>query len=301
MYPYVSYQSRSQVLIPLPMTSSHLHSPSMRSIAPQVMTTDDFCYQPPATAIAAQRILVKPNLGYPTPPPVTVSMKVLGAVLQGLRRVNPTAEILIVEGVCSAVSLAEIARRHGLDALLDDRMQLLDADRLPLREYPNRSPQPVRFTSMVAPALLTEVDCRISVGAFKRTILKEQPLISASLKNLYGLFPRARYKARSPNSRGQLHRPSVPLILQDVYFTIGHLFDGAVVDADRKFVSRDWKPDRGEAIDLGQVIWGDDLLQVDRTACQVGGEAVPDYIEAIERQKDREVDLFKGSTAHSGS
>jgi hypothetical protein len=46
-------------------------------------------------------------------PPVTVSMKVLGDVLQGLRQVNPQAEIL-VEGVCSAVSLADIARCNGL-------------------------------------------------------------------------------------------------------------------------------------------------------------------------------------------
>jgi Domain of unknown function (DUF362) len=244
--------------------------------------TAQFHYVPPAAAHRAARILVKPNLGYPVGPPVTVSMGVLGAVLQGLRRVSPSAEILIVEGVCSATPLTEIASRNGLYGLLDEGMQLLDADRLPLQEYPNRSPQPVRFQSMLAPALLSEVDCCISIGAFKRTILKEEPLISASLKNLYGLFPRAKYKARSANSRGQLHRPSVPLVLQDVYFCIGHLFQGGVVDGDLKFVSKDWKPDKGEAIALGKVFWGDDLLSVDRKACEVGGEPIPTYIEAIE-------------------
>lgn len=252
----------------------------------QTTSTVAFQYQPPARAVGAQRILVKPNLGYPVAPPVTVSMGVLGQVLRGLRQASPTAEILIVEGVCSPVSLNEIASRHGLYALLDAGMQILDADQLPFREYVNRSAAPVRFASMVAPALLTEVDCRISVSAFKRTTLKGEALISASLKNLYGLFPRSRYKARSPNSRGQLHRPSVPLILQDVYFTIGHLFDGAVVDADRKFVSADWKPDRGKMVEVGQVIWGEDLLAVDRAACEVGGEAVPDYVEAIEQLRD---------------
>jgi Domain of unknown function (DUF362) len=239
-------------------------------------------YKPPESALTAKRILVKPNLGYPVGPPVTVSMKVLGDVLQGLRTVNPQAEILIVEGVCSAVSLADIASRNGLYAHMDEGMQLLDADQLPLMEYPNYSPQPVRFKSMLAPALLREVDCCISIGAFKRTLLKDQPLISASLKNLYGLFPRSKYKARSANSRGQLHRPSVPLVLQDVYFTIGHLFDGAVVDGDRKFVSDSWKPDRGQSIPLGQIIWGNDLLAVDRKACEVGSEAIPSYLEAIE-------------------
>jgi uncharacterized protein (DUF362 family) len=240
----------------------------------QTASTGAFVYTPPAAAESAQRILIKPNLGYPVGPPATVSMGVLAAVLRGVRQANPTAEILIVEGVCSPVSLSDIASRNGLYPLLDQGMQLLDADTLPLKEYPNQASQPVRFSSMWAPALLEEVDCRISVGAFKRTLLKDLPLISASLKNLYGLFPRSHYKARSPKSRGQLHRPSVPLVLQDVYFTM--------VDGDRKFVSRDWQPDRGEAIALGKVFWGEDLLQVDRVACEVGGEPIPDYLDAIE-------------------
>jgi uncharacterized protein (DUF362 family) len=249
----------------------------------QIAATEDFIYQPPASAIAANRILVKPNLGYPVPPPVTVSMKVLGAVLNGLRLASPSAEILIIEGVCSPVSLSDIASRNGLNGLLDDGMRLLDADTLPMAEYANRSPQPVRFKTMFAPKLLQEVDCRISVGALKRTHLKGEPLISASLKNLYGLFPRSQYKARSPNSRGQLHRPSVPLILQDVYFCIGHLFDGAVVDGDRKYFSPDWKPDKGKAIALGKVFWGEDLISVDREACLVGDEPMPSYLDAIAR------------------
>jgi uncharacterized protein (DUF362 family) len=199
-----------------------------------------------------------------------------------LRKASPNAEILVVEGVCSSVSLADIASRLGVYSLLDSGMQLLDADELPLKEYPNLSPSPVRFQSMFAPKILEEVDCRISLGAFKRTILKT-PLISASLKNLYGLFPRARYKARSDKSRGQLHRPSVPQVLQDVYFTIGHLFDGGVVDGNLKFVSKDWKPDKGQAVELGKIFYGDDILAVDRTACEVGGEAVPEYLDVLAR------------------
>ncbi|BAZ40964.1 hypothetical protein NIES4101_69260 [Calothrix sp. NIES-4101] len=255
-----------------------LHSPV------QVVNTSDFIYQPPASAINAKRILVKPNLGYPVAPPVTVSMKVLGEVLRGLRKASPNAEILVVEGVCSHVSLAEIATRLGVHTLLDEGMQLLDADELPLQEYPNLSPAPVRFKSMVAPAVLTEVDCRITVGALKRTFLNAA-LISASLKNLYGLFPRARYKARSAKSRGQLHRPSVPQVLQDVYFCIGHLFDGAVVDGNLKFISDDWQPDKGKAVELGKVFYGDDILAVDRMACEVASEGIPDYLDAIAQLK----------------
>ncbi|MGF1489363.1 MAG: DUF362 domain-containing protein [Prochloraceae cyanobacterium] len=260
----------------------------MKAIKTQVerSKTADFIYQPPRAAQNARKILVKPNLGYPVKPPVTVSMGVLKAVLNGLRKASPDAEIYIVEGVCSPVSLPEIASRNGLYHILDRGMELLDADTLPLKEYPNLSPNPVRFESMVAPAILSEVDCKISVGALKRTNLKGSPLISASLKNLYGLFPRDRYKARSANSRGQLHRPSVPLILQDIYFCIGHLFDGGVVDGDRKFVSSDWRPDRGKSIDLGQVFWGEDLLAVDREACLVAKEPIPSYLDAIEKLRN---------------
>ncbi|CAD5973348.1 hypothetical protein PCC9214_03973 [Planktothrix tepida] len=249
----------------------------------QVIGSSNFIYEPPQSALTAKRILVKPNLGYPVPPPVTVSLKVLATVLTTLRQKNPQAEIFIVEGVCSPVSLSEIIRRLGIDQILGEGIEVFDADTLPLTEYPNFSPQPVRFKSMFAPRLLMEVDCRISVAAFKRTTLKGEPLISASLKNLYGLFPRKHYHARSLSSRGQLHRPSVPLILQDVYFCIGHLFDGAVVDGDRQFISLDWKPDRGKSISLEKVFWGEDLIGVDREACRVAGEMIPSYLERIDQ------------------
>jgi hypothetical protein len=247
-------------------------------------TVQKFIYSPPAKAFAAQRILLKPNLGYPKVAPVTVSRGVLQAVLAGLRTASPQAEILIVEGVCSAVSLADIVGRLGVYQLLDEGMKIIDADELPLIEYPNTSKQPVRFHQMWAPAILQEVDCRISLGTLKRTNLKGETLISASLKNLYGLFPRAKYQARSSNSRGQLHRPSVPAILEDVYFSIGHLFDGAVVDADLRLISRDWQPDKGDTVQSGQVFWGDSLLEVDRFACENVGETVPSYITAISAQ-----------------
>lgn len=258
------------------------------TVLAQVVTapSDRFVYTPPAAAQKARRILVKPNLGYPVGPPATVSMAVLGEVVRGLRSHSPTAEILIVEGICSKVTFDQVMAKVGVHRLLTEGVRLLNADELDLWEYPNRSPSPVRFKTMWAPKLLQEVDCCLSVSAFKRTQLKGVPLISASLKNLYGLFPREKYKARSPNSRGQLHRPSVPLVLQDVYYTLGHLFAGGVVDCTEKFVSRDWQPDRGSGIPVGQVIYGDSLLVVDRTACRVAQEETPDYITALEEMSN---------------
>lgn len=253
--------------------------------------SQSFVYTPPDAAFGAARILVKPNLGYPVAPPATVSMPVLASVLRGLRRASPVGRILIVEGVCSDASVAEVFEKHGLYAVLDGEMRAADAEELIMKEYPNLSPEPVKYQTMTAPEYLEEFDCVISVGAFKRTTLNDKHLISASLKNLYGLFPREVYKGRSPNARGQLHQPSVPDVLKDIYFTIGHHIDGAVVDLTEKYISPDWKPDRvrNVAYPVGKVVWGDDLLAVDEMACKLAGEDVASYIEPIRQLRNQRV------------
>jgi len=221
----------------------------------------DFVYQPPLAAFSARRILVKPNLGYPFGPPVTVSMTVLEAVIAGLRRASPSAEILVVEGVCHRLSAEEIAARLGLKR---EGITFLDADALPLSGYAN--PGPGRFREFQAPALLREVDCRISVGACKWTILNGRPLFSGCVKNLYGLLPRAVYRSRSPHSRGQLHRPDVWSVIEEVHATFGPLFEGGVVDAGQVLSSPDWRPDRGQKVAVGRVLWGESLREVDEAA-----------------------------------
>jgi hypothetical protein len=41
-----------------------------------------FCLSTSPGTITAKRILIKPNLGYPVPPPVTVNLPVLSQVLR---------------------------------------------------------------------------------------------------------------------------------------------------------------------------------------------------------------------------
>jgi uncharacterized protein (DUF362 family) len=240
-----------------------------------------FVYVPPPAAFDATRILVKPDLGYLAAAPVTVSIPILDKVLRGLRRANPHARIVVIEGSTSDASMEEIYRQHGIFDLLDDNMRIGDAEDLIMAEYPNLLENPVRFETMTAPAYVREYDCCISVAAFKRTIAHDEPLISASLKNLYSLFPRAQYRGSSPYARGELHRPSVPEVLRDIYFTVGHYFDGAVVDLTEKYVSDDGRPDQGQTVPVGQVVWGNDLLAVDEVACRIAGEPTASYIEPI--------------------
>jgi hypothetical protein len=55
------------------------------------------------------------------------------------------------------------------------------------------------------------------------------------------------------------------------------------IDANQRLVSPDWQPDRGQTIQSGQVFWGDCLLEVDRQACQIVGEAISNYLETIQK------------------
>jgi len=228
-----------------------------------VSDSNNFVYSPPESARSAQRILLKPNLGYPFGPPVTVSMAVLEGVIAGIRAVNATAEILVVEGVCHRLPAGEIAAKLGL---CREGLTFLDADQLPLATYANPRPTPARYPEFQAPALLREVDCRISIGACKWTLLNRRPLFSGCVKNLYGLLPRAVYRGRSPHSRGQLHRPDVWQVIEDVHATFGPLFEGGIVDATQVLSSPDWRPDRGRKIPFGKVFWGPSLTAVDAEA-----------------------------------
>ncbi|MEO0532575.1 MAG: hypothetical protein AAF215_01745 [Cyanobacteria bacterium P01_A01_bin.123] len=38
----------------------------------------------------------------------------------------------------------------------------------------------------------------------------------------------------------------------------------------------------GQSVELGKIIWGENLNAVDKTACQVAEEAIPTYITALE-------------------
>lgn len=257
--------------------------------AVKVASSEHFTYIPPDSAFGAGRILVKPNLGYAAPPPATVSLPVLVQVLRGLRRASPKARILIVEGAAGKTPVEEIFEKSGIQGVLDEEMRAAPMSQLLNKDYPNRSPQPVKYEAMHAPEYLEEFDCVISVGAFKKTMLNGEPLISASLKNLYGFFPPERYSARNPDARGKLHRPSVPLVLQDIYFSIGHHIDGAVVDLTEKYVSPDERADRVRDVaqPVGKVVWGDDMLAVDEMACQLAGEEAASYIAPIRRLREQ--------------
>jgi hypothetical protein len=245
--------------------------------------SDSFVYTPPDVAIAAGRILVKLDMAYPVKAPATVSMPVLAAVLRGLRRASPLGRIVIVEGMTSDSSAEEIFEKMAVMDLLDKDMRVASADHMLMENYRNISPEPVKYQTMRAPGYIRAYDCVITVSAFKKTILDEQAFISASTKNLYGLLPHGEYRGRSKSAGEELDQPDLPEILKDVYFSLGYFFHGAVVDLTDKYVSPDERSDRVEGVSqaVGKVVWGNDMLVVDETACQLAGETIPGYIKEI--------------------
>lgn len=236
----------------------------------------------PETVLRARHILIKPNAGYAAQPPVIVRMALLRTLADQLLARHRDMRISIVEGVCTGIAAERVFDAVGLTALASERVAVIDAERLPLAEFANSAPRPNRFAALAAPALLNEVDARISVAPFKRTVLNGTPLISASIKNLFGLLPRSRYHGRSPHARGQLHLPNVHAVIADVYHTLGVRFDFGVVDLHEKYVNDDWHPDRGKAVPVGRVLSGTDLRQLDAHAFRLAGEALCAYQRELE-------------------
>ena len=246
----------------------------------------------------ARLIVLKPNLGYPKRHPIVVRAEFLARVVEALLGHAPAARVVILEGVCCKESFPVVMQKAGVAGWFEwdrfestgrtiapalpwaGRVELWDADRAPFAEY-RHSGVPHRFATLKAPAVLQEADACISLAPLKRTVLKDEPLYSATIKNLFGLIPRAHYHARSPHSRGQLHRPDVQQVIEDVYHTLGPFFHYGIVDLHEYFISRDWQPDAGKAHPVGRCVAGESLIHVDAAALALAGESPGRYLKAL--------------------
>jgi uncharacterized protein (DUF362 family) len=246
-----------------------------------VFSADAPVFDFPERVRRARTVLIKPNVGYPAQAPVIVRMALLRTLVEQVLAIDADKRVIITEGVCTKIAAEQVFNATGLAALAGPRVDVLDAERLPMRDYVNPMPRPNRFAELRAPALIDEVDARISIAPFKRTVLNGAPLISATIKNLYGLLPRETYRARSPHARGKLHLPNVHRVIVDVYHTLGARFDFGVVDLCDKYVCDDWQPDRGRAIAVGHVVAGSRLIDVDLRACEVAAEPRCAYLDAL--------------------
>lgn len=247
----------------------------------RIFDANSACPEFPPQCAAARLIVIKPNIGYAAPPPAIVRPALLEQIVRLLRETNPRARLVLLEGICGKGPFSAVMERAGLPALLAPYdVEIRDADEEPGEEFVNPC-EPFRFRSLWAPRLLRESGFTLSVAPLKRTVLQGAPLISASVKNLYGLMPRSRYRARSPYSRGQLHHPDIHRAIVDVWNTLGPSIHFAVVDVAEKFVSRGWEPDKGRGEPVGIVAAGPWPPAVDAAACRAAGEPLCRYQQMI--------------------
>jgi hypothetical protein len=227
-------------------------------------------------------VAIKANLGYLQPHPATVRLDLLRQLIAQITARAPQAHIHVLEGVTFPGNALDSFRYHGL--LENPEFQYIslhDTDDIPTHPFP--IPQAARGQrhEFQAPRLLLEADLLISVAPFKRTILQGSPLISATLKNLFGLLPRSLYSARSPHSRGLLHRPNVHVVIQQLAATLSHRFHLGIVDLHQWYDSPDWRPDRGRAIPAGMTIVAPSLLEADLAACDLLGIPPSGYLSEL--------------------
>lgn len=256
---------------------------------------------------SAKLVVIKPNLGYPKQHPVVTRAGLIAVLIDHLLVKAPHARVVVLEGICCKEPFPLVINRVGIGGWFDwsafeatgiahgatlhwgERVELWDADRCETREYENRGPA-FRFKSILAPAILAEADLCLSVAPLKKTILKDEPLISGVIKNFFGLLPRQAYKARSATSRGQLHRPDVHQVICDVYGALAPLFHYGIVDLHEHFISKDWKPDTGKSVPVGKVVFSDSLLEADVQAMNLVEEPLDRFHQILlERQKGESV------------
>jgi hypothetical protein len=216
--------------------------------AVKVAQRSSFVYMPPDAAFGALRTLIKIDAN-------TVSVATLGAVLRGLRRVNPLGRIVLVDRFDSR----EAFDATGFIDLMDDEMRATTINNLTMQNYRNLSPQPEQYLTVTAPSYFGNYECVLSLTGLQAE--------SASLANLTNVFVEGRVKTAAESERVEIKRIDE---LADVYFTVGHLLHGAVVDL-------------GATAD--KVVWGDDLLAVDETAYRLAEKPAPEYISVIRQLK----------------
>jgi len=148
-----------------------------------------------------QCILIKPNLVNATPPPVTLPVGAVEALVLAIRRCS-AAEVVIGEGTGDAGrNTAEVFRVHGYERLSQDlRVPLLDLNEAPLVRL--ERPECRLFPEFWLPTVVLE-SFVISFAVLKAHSLAE---VTLSLKNMMGCAPPRYYQEGRGWKKSAFHR-----------------------------------------------------------------------------------------------
>jgi len=137
-----------------------------------------------------EQILIKPNLVNASPPPVTLPVAMVRALILAIRQMAPAARVVVAEGCGDRrLSTEEVFRRHGYDRLARElEVPLVDLNEAPLARVEN--PRGEAFSCFMLP--------RIVLDSFvvSAAVLKAHSLagVTLAMKNMIGCAPPSVYQ-----------------------------------------------------------------------------------------------------------
>jgi len=177
-----------------------------------------------ATLLERQQcILIKPNLVNASPPPITLPVEAVDALIQYIRSCSG-ARIFIGEGTGEKhLETDEVFRIHGYDQLAARYdVELLDLNHAPLRKLSN--PECNVFPDMFLPEVVLD-SYLISFAVLKAHSLSD---VTLSMKNLIGCAPPAHYQQGGHWKKSAFHKR-----MHESIFELNHYRkpDLALIDA----------------------------------------------------------------------
>ena len=166
-------------------------------------------------------ICIKISCAYDLPYPFAVSRSFVGQVISEIHAANPAVKILLTEGGVGRRRIADMAARHGLDAI--PNACFVDAESSDSVFVANPNPAPYRMDGFHLPACWVNADLRVLLTTCKLRSHHFQRWYSGGTRNLIGLLPRAHYKlsASKRDMRSEMHQRGVDAMVADLYATTG--------------------------------------------------------------------------------
>ncbi|MHA2233155.1 MAG: DUF362 domain-containing protein [Candidatus Hodarchaeales archaeon] len=221
---------------------------------------------PEERLITAETVFLKPNIGYPSPYPITTSLNSLQEVITYLKGIKSDLNIIVGEGSTSKTSAYENAEKLGIIRLLQEEKILfvdLDQDQHEIVE------------GIGIPNTIINADLRISLPCIK-IYRHSEILMSCAVKNYLGIPPRSVHSEEKGYRRDSFHR-DIARSVAEVYSKIQTKspFELHVVDGTRILMGQE---NVGKEKKWGRILVGPDAEEIDVALCEKFGLNLPHYL-----------------------
>ncbi|MFQ5979016.1 MAG: DUF362 domain-containing protein [Candidatus Heimdallarchaeota archaeon] len=221
---------------------------------------------PEERLITTETVLLKPNIGYPSPYPITTSLKSLQEVITYLKVIKSDLNIIVGEGSTTKTSAYENAEKLGIIRLLqEENVPFVDLDQ----------DQYKIFEGIGIPNTIFSADLRISLPCIK-IYRHSEILLSCAVKNYLGIPPRSAHSEEQGYRRDSFHS-DIARSVAEVYSKIQTIspFELHVVDGTRILMGQE---NGGKEKKWGRILVGADPEEIDVALCEKFGLNLPHYL-----------------------